>query len=79
MDIRLMDLAVHALENRVAEIELEMEAIRIILNSENGEAEVTTAAEPRSAAKRRKKTAAERKAHSLRMKQIWAQKKAAAL
>ena len=75
-DKRILELAVEALENHKAEVELEIEAIRSILKAAATvhKSETTTLA----ARKRRPKTAEEKKAQSRRMKKIWAKRKAAA-
>ncbi|MGA2264765.1 MAG: hypothetical protein ABSH28_25480 [Acidobacteriota bacterium] len=73
---RILELAVEALENHKEEVELEIEAIRSILNA------ATTAHKSETATlvarKRRPRTAEEKKAQSRRMKKIWAKRKAAA-
>ena len=62
-----------ALENRRAEVELEIEAIQVILTGGR------TARKPEAAfaaGKRRPRTAAEKKAQSRMMKKVWARRKA---
>lgn len=75
-DKRILELAVETLENHKAEVELEIEAMRSILNA------ATTAHKSETAtlvtSKRRPRTAEEKKAQSRRMKKIWAKRKAAA-
>ncbi len=72
MHRHIIELALEALEAKRAEVELELEAIRKLMT---GRTAVTTAVPHEG--RRRKRTAAERRAQSLKMKQIWAAKRAA--
>ncbi len=72
MEKRVLELALEALEAKRAEVELEIEAIRLML----GGSKVVTLAAPFER-KRRRRTASERRAQSLKMKKIWAAKRAA--
>ncbi len=73
MDNRILQLAMEALQARRAEIQLEIEALQLMLKGK----EVSGATAP-AAAGRFHRTAAQRKAHSVRMKRIWRLRKAAA-
>ena len=73
MEKRIMELAIEALERRRAQVDAEIEIIRGEL--EGGARAATTVVAVTEG--RRPKTAEERKAHSLRMKKIWAARKAA--
>lgn len=72
MDNGILELAIEALENRKAAIDIEIAKLR-------GK---TPAASPHAVAQarskpRRKRTAAQRKAQSVKMKKIWAAKRKA--
>ncbi len=61
-------------ENRRAVVELEIEAIKVMLRA--GASAPTARTAPGNPAGRRRKTAAEKHAHSKRMKEIWAKRRA---
>ena len=74
---RLLELALASLHQRMVKIDLEIEALRnIIDDGTKPETQAKTVAAP--VRKRRTRTAAERKAQSKKMKAIWAAKKAKA-
>jgi hypothetical protein len=73
-DKRIRELAVEALENRRAVVELEIEAIQVMLRAGASAPKPRTA--PANSAGRRRKTAAEKHAHSKKMKEIWAKRRA---
>jgi hypothetical protein len=75
MDTRILELALETLENRKSAIDAEIAEIRAQLKQ--GDSIKPSAVAP-AAPKMRRKSAAERKAHSLRMKEIWKRRKAEA-
>jgi hypothetical protein len=72
MEKRILELAIEALEKRRAQVDEEIEIIRGQLKGGDKVAAISIA----PAEGRRHKTAAERKAHSERMKKIWAARRA---
>jgi hypothetical protein len=74
-DNRILELALETLSNRKAEIELEIEAIQIIMNAAKAQKPVPHAA---VAPSKRAKSEQEKRALSKKMKEIWAKRKAAA-
>jgi hypothetical protein len=72
MEKRILELAIEALEKRRAQVDEEIAVLRAELQ---GSVKVATSVVA-SAEGRRHKTAAERRAHSERMKKIWAARKA---
>ncbi len=73
MDNRLLELAMEALQARRAEIQLEIEALQLMMKGKD-----VSGKQAPAAAKGFRRTAAQRKAHSERMKQIWRLRRAAA-
>ncbi len=76
MDKRILELALETLESRKSTIDAEIAQIRTQLN--RGIAVKAPAPAASAVSKGRHKSAAERKAHSLRMKEIWKKRKAEA-
>jgi len=74
---RILELALEVLEERKAQVEAEVEALRAELRG-SGRATLTRKAGPTASlpVKRRARTPAERKAQSRRMKAYWAARKA---
>jgi hypothetical protein len=70
-DRRVLELAVEALENRKAEIDLEIEAIGLILKAKTGPERTAPIV------KRRPRSAAQRRDQSRRMKAYWKDRRAA--
>jgi len=76
---RIMELALNELLRQRAELDQEIEAIVSELGGNRSTVRQAKSVAPPSGTRRgRKRTAAEKKAHSIRMKQIWAARKAKA-
>lgn len=71
MDERVLQLALEALEAKRVEVDLEIEAIQKLMKGG-----IVVKSPGPAAGRRRKRTAAERRAQSLKMKQVWAKKRA---
>ncbi len=72
MDKRVLELALQALEAKRVEVDLEIEAIQKLMKGG-----IRVKAATAALGRRRRRTAAERRAQSLKMKKIWAAKRAA--
>ena len=70
MNSRVLELAIEALEGQRAEIELEIQALQIMIKEE------TTPQPVSSGGKRSGRTAEQRKAQSERMRKYWQQRRA---